>query len=164
MSSTHVIGIAECVVTNDPEAILVTYALGSCIAVVIHDPVSQIGGLLHLMLPDSDLDKAKAQNNPYLFADTGIPLLMNRALQYGADKKRLVVRLVGGAQVMDDGGMFNIGKHNQLSARKVLWEAGFPISAEELGGAVPRTVRLEVGTGRLWVRDGTAHPSLIGAL
>ena len=81
MTATHVIGIADCAVTNNPEAVLVTYALGSCIAVTLHDNVSRVGGLLHLMLPESNLDTARAQSNPYMFANTGIPLLFNRYLR-----------------------------------------------------------------------------------
>jgi len=165
MNSTHIIGIADCAVSNDPDAVLVTYALGSCIAVAIHDRVSHVGGMLHLMLPESNLDTARAQSNPYMFANTGIPLLFNRAFQHGADKKRLVVRLVGGAQVMDDDGVFNIGKRNQLSARKVLWKAGILIHGEETGGSVSRTVRLEVGTGKLWIREGAqAGHELVAAM
>ena len=164
MSVTHVVGIADCAVSNDPEAVLVTYALGSCIAVTVHDHVSRVGGLLHLMLPESNLVTARAQSNPYMFANTGIPLLFNRAFQQGAEKKRLIVRLVGGAQVMDDGGVFNIGKRNQLSARKILWKAGILIHGEELGGSASRTVRLEVGTGKLWVREGVqADHELVAA-
>lgn len=154
MSFNHVIGIADCAVSNDPEAVLVTYALGSCIAVTVHDQVSRVGGMLHLMLPESNIDTARAQSNPYMFANTGIPLLFNRAFQHGAEKKRLIVRLVGGAQVMDDGGVFNIGKRNQLSARKILWKAGILIHGEETGGTVSRTIKLEIGTGKLWVREG----------
>ena len=164
MSVTQVIGIADCAVSNDPETVLVTYALGSCIAVTVHDHVSRVGGLLHLMLPESNLDTAKAQSNPYMFANTGIPLLFNRAFQQGAEKRRMIVRLVGGAQVLDDGGVFNIGKRNQLSARKILWKAGILIHGEEMGGTVSRTIKLEVGTGKLWVReDGQANHELIAA-
>ena len=164
MNFTHVIGIADCAVSNDPEAVLVTYALGSCIAVTVHDHVSRVGGMLHLMLPESNIVTARTQNNPYMFANTGIPLLFNRAFQQGAEKKRLIVRLVGGAQVMDDGGVFNIGKRNQLSARKILWKAGILIHGEEMGGSVSRTVKLEVGTGKLWVREGAqADRELVAA-
>jgi chemotaxis protein CheD len=164
MSFTYAIGIADCAVTNDPEAVLVTYALGSCIAVTLYDRVSHVGGLLHLMLPDSNLITTRAQSNPYMFANTGIPLLFNRAFELGAEKKRLIVRLVGGAQVMDYGGVFNIGKSNRLSARMILWKAGIPIHGEEMGGTVSRTVKLEVGTGKLWVREGAqADHELVAA-
>lgn len=148
-----VVGVADCRISNEPGSSLITYALGSCIAVAIHDPVSLVGGLLHLMLPESGLDKAKAEKNPYMFADTGVPLLFRQAYRAGADKKRLVVRMAGGAQVMDAAGMFNIGKRNCLAVRKILWQAGVMISSEAVGGADARTVRLEIGSGRFLLRN-----------
>ncbi len=66
----------------------------------------------------------------------------------------MVVRLTGGAQVLDSQGVFQIGKRNYLAARKILWKAGILIAAEAVGGEVSRTMRLEVGTGRMWVREG----------
>ena len=151
--NTVVIGIGDCQVSNDPANTLVTYALGSCIAVVIHDPVAGVGGLLHFMLPESSLDPAKAERNPYMFADTGIPLLFRNAYQLGADKKRLVVTVAGGAQMMDTAGTFNIGKRNCLSMRKILWKAGVLVQAEHLGGMASRTVRLEIGSGKVLLRE-----------
>jgi chemotaxis protein CheD len=149
-----VVGVADCRVCDEADASLITYALGSCIAVVIHDPVSRVGGILHLMLPESSLAREKAGANPYMFADTGIPLLFRQAYSVGADKKRLVVRIAGGAQVLDDGGIFNIGKRNYLAVRKVLWKAGVLIHAESIGGTESRTVRLDIGSGRLLMRTG----------
>jgi chemotaxis protein CheD len=108
--------------------------------------------MLHLMLPESSLDTTKAERNPYMFADTGIPMLFRQAYAAGADKKRLVVRIAGGAQVMDDAGVFNIGKRNCLTVKKVLWKAGVIISAESVGGRESRTVRLEVDSGRFLMR------------
>jgi chemotaxis protein CheD len=68
----------------------------------------------------------------------------------------MVVRLTGGAQVLDSQGVFQIGKRNYLAARKILWKAGILVAAEAVGGEVSRTTRLEVGSGRLWVREGGA--------
>ena len=147
-----VVGVADCQISKSRDQVLVTYALGSCIAVAIHDPVAGVGGLLHYMLPESAISPAKAGGNPYMFADTGIPLLFRRAYEYGAEKRRLVVRVAGGAQVMDSEGIFNIGKRNYLALRKVLWKAGVLVQAEDVGGNAPRTVRLEVGSGRFWLR------------
>ena len=147
------VGIGDCRVSNAAETVLATYALGSCIAVVIYDPVAAVGGLLHFMLPESALNPVKAAQNPFMFADTGVPLLFRGACELGAEKRRLVVRVAGGAQVMDDGGVFNIGKRNHQALRKILWKAGVMIHAEEVGGTQSRTVRLEVGTGRFWVRE-----------
>lgn len=146
------VGVADCKVSDGAEAVLATYALGSCIAVAIHDPVAKVGGLLHFMLPESALNPAKAAENPFMFADTGIPLLFRGAYQLGAEKRRLVVRAAGGAQVMDANGVFNIGRRNHLALRKILWKAGVMIQGEEIGGTESRTVRLEVDSGRLWVR------------
>jgi chemotaxis protein CheD len=148
-----VVGIGDCQVSKDPDSVLVTYALGSCIGVMIHDPVSGVGGLLHFMLPESSLDPSKAEKNPYMFADTGIPLLFRTAYHLGADKKRLVVTVAGGAQMMDTQGTFNIGKRNCLAMRKILWKAGVMVAAEHLGGMVSRTVRLEVRTGNVVLRE-----------
>ena len=150
--SLLVVGVADMKVSEDREAALATYALGSCIAVAIHDPAAGVGGLLHFMLPESSIDPVKAQQAPYMFADTGIPMLFRSAYEKGANKRRLAVRLVGGAQVMDAQSVFNIGKRNYLAARKILWKAGVMVEAESVGGSVSRTVRLEVATGRLWLR------------
>ena len=147
-----VVGMADCQIGKSHDQVLVTYALGSCIAVAIHDPAAGVGGMLHYMLPESAISPAKASENPYMFADTGIPLLFRRAYDHGAEKRRLVVWVTGGAQVMDSEGVFNIGKRNYLALRKILWKAGVLVHAEDVGGNASRTVRLEVGSGRFWLR------------
>lgn len=149
-----VVGISDCKVTTDREAVLVTYALGSCVAVAMHDPVTKVSGLLHYMLPESAIDAGKAENNPFMFADTGIARLIAAVKALGGDTRRLIVSLAGGAQVLDSQGVFQIGKRNCLAARKILWKAGILISAEEVGGEVSRTTRLEAATGRVWIRQG----------
>lgn len=155
-----VIGIGDCLVSDDPDAVLVTYALGSCIAVVIHDPVTKVGGLLHYMLPESSIDENKARERPYMFADTGIPLLFHNAYRLGAVKSRLEVTVLGGAQVMDTGETFNIGKRNHLALRKIFWKAGVLVRHEEVGGTLSRTVRLEVASGRVVLRHGQTEQVL----
>lgn len=158
--SSLVVGIGDCLVCDDPEAVLVTYALGSCIAVVIHDPVAKVGGMLHYMLPESSLDENKARDRPYMFADTGIPLLFQSAYRLGAVKTRLEVAVLGGAQVMDTGGTFNIGKRNHLALRKIFWKAGVLVRHEEVGGTLSRTVRLEIASGRVVLRHGQTEQVL----
>jgi chemotaxis protein CheD len=143
------VGIADCQVSKDPESVLVTHALGSCIAVAVYDPVTHVGGLLHFMLPDSSIDPKKAQQKPYMFADTGIPTLFHAAYAIGAEKRRLIVRILGGAQVSDLQGVFNIGKRNYLACRKILWANGLLIHAEEVGGGASRTMRLDLSSGEL---------------
>jgi len=159
-----VVGVGDCLVSDDPESVLVTYALGSCVAVAIHDPVAKVGGLLHFMLPESGIDRDKAQRNPFMFADTGIPLLFHSAYGLGAQKKRLVVAAAGGAQMMDAQGVFNIGKRNCLALRRILWKAGVMVHAEDLGGLVSRTMRLDVASGRVSLRGaGEREQDLLAA-
>ena len=155
--STVTVGIADCQISQDPRSVIVTHALGSCIAVSIYDPVARVGGLLHFMLPESSLDKQKALERPFMFADTGIPALFKSAYAAGAEKKRLIVRVIGGAQVLDSEGVFNIGKRNYLACKKILWSAGVLIDAEEVGGSISRTVRLDLANGKLYCR-GSADP------
>lgn len=151
--SLQVVGVGDAFVSRDPDSVLVTYALGSCVAVAIHDPVVQVGGLLHFMLPESKGFQVQSPPVPFKFADTGIPLLFHEAYRLGAEKSRLVVRVAGGAQVLDEDGVFNIGKRNLVAMRKIFWRAGVMIQSEAVGGAISRTVRLEVGTGRFWLRE-----------
>ncbi|HMF79436.1 MAG TPA: chemotaxis protein CheD [Bryobacteraceae bacterium] len=157
-----VIGVADCHVSNDTADVLITYALGSCVAVAIYDPLSKVGGLLHFMLPEGSSDASQGGKNPYMFADSGIPLLFLEAYEKGAEKRRLRVRVAGGAQVMDPNGVFNIGKRNCVAVRKILWKAGVMVHGEEIGGTAARTVRLAIDSGRFHVRspDGSAEREL----
>jgi len=148
-----IVGVGDCRVSDAAEDVLVTYALGSCVAVAIYDPMVRVGGILHYMLPQSEIDPVKASQKPYMFADTGIPLLFRQAYERGAEKRRLIVRVAGGAQVMDAEGVFNIGKRNYVAMRKIFWKAGILIQGEAVGGNTSRTMRLEIGTGRLWLRE-----------
>jgi chemotaxis protein CheD len=150
-----VVGISDCRTAKDRNTTLVTYALGSCVGVGMYDPACSVGGLLHVLLPEASLDAAKAAKNPSMFADTGVAELVNRCLELGALKSRLRVWLAGGSAVMDTRGVFNIGKRNQLAARKALWKAGLLTLNEDVGGQGSRTVRLDLETGTFWVRaDG----------
>lgn len=147
-----IIGVADMKVSNQAEADLITYSLGSCIGVVVYDSVARVGGLLHFMLPESQIDPEKARKNPWMFADTGIPFLFKETYKYGAEKGRLIVKVAGGAQIMDDKGFFNIGKRNYAAMRKIFWRNNVLIKAEDVGGMVNRTVRLELSTGKVWMK------------
>jgi chemotaxis protein CheD len=133
---------------------LITYSLGSCIAVIIFDPVASVGGMLHYMLPESTLDPEKAKKNPCMFADTGITHLFKSSYQMGARKENIVVKTVGGAQTLDPNGVFNIGKRNCLAMRKIFWRNNVSVAAEHVGGEVNRTVRLMMDTGRVFMKAG----------
>jgi chemotaxis protein CheD len=147
-----IVGIADMKVTDDQAASLITYSLGSCIGVTLYDPAVKVGGLLHYMLPDSKIDVLKAQKNPWMFADTGIPLFFKEAYKLGADKGRLRVKVAGGSQILDDRGLFNIGKRNYMALRKLFWMNNVLVSGEEVGGAVNRTVTIELASGKVWIK------------
>ncbi len=159
---TVVVGVADCKVTSDPSAVLVTYALGSCIAISVYDQVAHVGGLLHFMLPEASLDPAQAARNPYMYADSGIPLLFREAYRQGAEKRRLQVCMAGGANIMDDQGVFNIGQRNCVAARRIFWKAGILVQGEDTGGKTARTMRLELSSGRRSLRfsNGSAEKEL----
>jgi chemotaxis protein CheD len=152
MMSSLIVGIGDCKVSKQPDDVLVTHALGSCIAVMIHDPVAKVAGMLHYMLPESSLDAEKAGKRPYMFADTGIPLLFKSAYQLGAVKSRMVVMAAGGAQMLDPNGTFNIGQRNHTAMRKIFWKAGVIVHKEEIGGTSSRTVRIDVDSGRVQLK------------
>ena len=82
-----IVGVADMKTSNEPGDTIITYSLGSCIGLVIYDPVARAGGILHYMLPDSSIDGVKAKTKPYMFADTGIPRLFKQAYTLGAKKK-----------------------------------------------------------------------------
>lgn len=150
-----VVGVSDMKVSNDPESVLITYSLGSCIGIAVYDPVAGVGGLLHFMLPDSTLDPSKALKNPNMFADSGIPNLFKSAYKLGAKKQRMRVIVVGGSQVLDQKGFFNIGKRNYMAVRKMFWKNSVMIDYENVGGNVNRTVKLVL-------RDGTASLKISG--
>jgi chemotaxis protein CheD len=157
-----VVSIGDCHVVSDPESSLITYALGSCIAIAIYDPVSCVGGLLHYLLPDSTIDLEKAARNPFLFADTGIPALFRLAYSMGAVKSRLRVTAAGGAQAFKSEA-FQIGKRNQLAMKKILWRAGVLLHNEELGGRHSRTIRMEMSTGCIFMKTAGSIEEQVNA-
>lgn len=143
--------MGEFEVSSDPSSVLVTHALGSCIAVLVHDPVRQVGGMIHYMLPLSSLTPEKSRAKPAMFADTGVPLLFHRMYALACQKSNLVVRVVGGASIHDDSGTFEIGRKNYVMLRKMFWKVGVSVRSEAVGGVVARTARLFVGGGRATV-------------
>jgi chemotaxis protein CheD len=151
-----VIGIGELAVSDDPSAVVVTHALGSCIAVCVYDPVAHVAGMLHFLLPDSRVNPVRAQQQPATFADLGVPMLFQTCYRAGAVKNRCVVKLVGGADISGQGGgTLDVGKRNQLAAKNILWRNGVLIKAERIGGSDPRNVSLGVADGTLRITSGT---------
>ncbi|MBF0228714.1 MAG: chemotaxis protein CheD [Desulfamplus sp.] len=152
-----IVGVSDMKVSNDPSSDIITYSLGSCIGLVVFDPVVKVGGILHYMLPESSLDREKAERNPYMFADSGIPLLFKESYKYDAVKKRMKVYVFGGSQILDQKGFFNIGKRNYMALKKLLFKNNVLINYEDVGGNVNRTVRLEIKTGDIFVKTSGSN-------
>lgn len=153
------VDIADMQVSNEPDAVLVTYALGSCIAVMVHDPIRHASGMIHYMLPQASTAPEKAKVKPYMFADTGVPELFHAMYRLGSQKRDLVVKVTGGS-AMTTGDMFEIGKRNHLILRKLLWKAGVPIAAEDVGGTVFRTAKLFNDTGLVRIKTEASEHEL----
>jgi chemotaxis protein CheD len=154
------IDIADMQVSAEPGAVLATYALGSCIAVMVWDPVRKASGMIHYMLPQSSTAPEKAKAKPYMFADTGVPELFHAMYALGCDKRNLVVKVAGGASLSAGADMFEIGKRNHLMLRKLLWKAGVPIKAEDVGGSTHRTAKLFNDDGRVTIKTETGEHEL----
>lgn len=155
MRPDAVVGIAEMRLAADPDTTLVTYALGSCLGIAVHDPVAGIGGLLHVMLPSSEIDRDRAHENPFMFVDTGVPEMFRACYRAGAAKERMVVKVAGGSYAAPDeaADRFQIGKRNVLTLRKLLWKNGVIVRAEDVGGQrTSRHMALHVGTGEVIVK------------
>ncbi len=148
-----IVGISDIKISNASDDVIITYALGSCIGISVYDPVAKVGGLLHYMLPESTLDEKKAKDNPAMFADTGIPTLFKACYRLGAEKKRMIVKAAGGASILDDTNFFRIGQKNIMAMRKIFWKNNVMLASEDTGANHNRTVRLEMATGKTFVRS-----------
>lgn len=148
-----IVGISDIKMSTSPEDVIVTYALGSCVGVAIYDPGARVGGMIHCMLPLSKMDLAKAQANPCMFVDTGIPALFEASYRLGARKDRIIVKVAGGSSILDENGIFKIGERNYTIVRKIFWKNNVLISGEDVGGALSRTMYLEMETGRVSIRS-----------
>ena len=148
-----IVGIGGLAATNNPKDILKTLGLGSCVAIVMLDPKSRTAGLGHLALPDSSIANGKdAQKQPGRFVDTGITALCDKMAEHGAgDPTQFIVKVAGGACMLDDNNTFNIGRRNILAVKKILWEKGMGARAEDVGGNYSRSVRVDLSKGAVWV-------------
>ncbi len=150
--ATVKVGMADLNICRAPDMIT-TLGLGSCIGIAVYDSVTKIGGLAHIMLPDS----TQMRNNLNIakFADTGIEELVRRMVAAGANKRRLVAKIAGGARMFEVKGMSgigNVGERNAIASRKKLKQLGIPLVAEDTGLNFGRTVELYPETGEFYIK------------
>jgi chemotaxis protein CheD len=150
-----IVGMADLRASANPEDRLVTYALGSCVGIAVYDPVARVGGLLHVMLPSSRLDEARARINPALCVDTGVPELFRACYRLGAVKRRMVVTVAGGAEGVAPGqpDQFRIGQRNLRALRAIFRGNGVLATTTDVGGhRLSRTMSLDVSDGTVALR------------
>ena len=152
-----IIGVGDMAVSNNPQVILSTYALGSCIGVIAYDSVSKVGGILHLMLPDSTISPEKAVKQPAMFADTGLPLLFRAMAGLKAERHRVRIFVAGGAGMLSGSDPFKIGERNSAVTLDFLAKNGLAVRQKEIGGSINRTVHLEVGSGNVGLKTPVAN-------
>jgi chemotaxis protein CheD len=152
-ASIVVVGMGQMHVARTPDITIATFGLGSCIGLMIWDPVARVGGLAHIVLADSTGFR-ESHLAPGKYADLAVPALVNAAIRQSAVRQRLVFKMAGGAQTLQlNGGKdhFTIGERNAIAVRKALAEQGFRLEVEDVGGNAGRTVFLELATGQMTV-------------
>lgn len=149
--SNIIVGVGGLAASNKPGDTLKTIALGSCVGVIALAPLQRAVGLLHVALPESNINSSLASSKPGYFADTGIPLLLQKMGSLGCLPGQMVVKIAGGANIMDPNLNFNIGKRNLLAVKKMLWRYNLGPIAEDVGDNISRTVTVSVDTGRVFI-------------
>ena len=134
--------------TGRSSDMIVTHALGSCLGLVVYDPVQKIGGLLHAMLPLSKINPAKAEANPYMFVDTGVPALFKALYEIGGQNSRMIIKAAGCGNPLGKNEMFKIGERNYTVLKKLLWKNNILLNTEDVGGTASRTIHFEIDTGQ----------------
>ena len=145
--------MADLNIAQSPD-MLITSGLGSCIGVSLYDAVKKIGGMAHVMLPDSSSMRIK--NNPHKYADTAMDILLEKLLSMGAVKSRLKAKMVGGSQMFNfdtENELMKIGARNTAAVKKKLKEFNIPLLGEDTGGSHGRTMEFYTETGLVLVKS-----------
>ena len=151
----RVVGISDMIISTDPKDVLVTYALGSCLGITVYDAKIKVGGLLHIMLPQSSIDPRKAIKNPYIFVDTGVEQIFSEFEKHGSLIDRLIIKVAGGSSFTKpgDNDLFEIGRRNFTMFRKILWTKGLLIKSFDIGGNVSRNISINIDSGIVIVKS-----------
>lgn len=147
-----ILGLGQMRASREEELVLISLGLGSCVAICAYDPISKVGGMAHMVLPRSS-DGRSNEPNPK-FVDCAIPMLLEEMKELGALKSRLIVKIVGGAEMMkaqSPNGTLNIGPQNVQAVETLLEELSLPLRSADIGGTHGRTARLYLDSGKLLV-------------
>lgn len=154
MMMKHVLGIGEYAITQGDQDELVTYALGSCVAVVIYCPQQKMAAMAHVALPERLRSAEVGRHKPAYFADEAIPLLLERFRRScNLSSDQLHVHLVGGAESRSEKDPFQVGPRNLEKIKALLRAQGLRYTAVDVGGHMSRTVTFDLGTSELLVKS-----------
>jgi len=153
-------GIGEVIFGFADNSLLIAPNLGSCLAVAAYDPGLRIGGVIHCLLPLSQVDLEKAKRQPCLYVDSGVSFLLDALFKKGADKARLKIAAAGAGNINDERNVFEIGKKNHTIFRKVLWKNGLLIAGEHVGTSTSVTLMLSLVDGQAIAKSKEGEFSL----
>jgi len=140
-------------IARNPQDVIVTYSLGSCVGLTLFDPVAGVGGMIHCMLPLSKIDPEKARIKPYMFVDTGVASMLGELYALGAQRQNLIAKVAGAGSPLGREETFRIGQRNYTILRKFLWKNNILIEKEDVGGSKARTLYLYMADGRTTVKS-----------
>lgn len=143
------VGMADLAVCKAPQK-LMTAGLGSCVGVCIYDPITKVGGLAHIMLPNSN--QAKVVHNKAKYADTGIEVLLEKMQELRAIKNRMQAKIAGGSQMFGTSTMMRIGERNAEEVKKILQALKIPVLVNDTGGNFGRTIIFNPDNGELYIK------------
>jgi chemotaxis protein CheD len=151
MTNTVNVGLGEYAISKNPEDVLVSFGLGSCVGISLYDPIHKVAGMLHAVLPENNgSDKTSTK-----FVNSGVPILVELMVKAGASRNHLILRMAGGSNMLTAtplGKTFDIGTRNVSAAREIFKQMNMRIQGEDVGGNIGRTVRLYAENGRMTVR------------
>lgn len=156
------VGIADLNIVTAPGMIR-TAGLGSCVGIVIYDEGKHIAGLSHILLPDSSLAK-QTDINYFKYADTAIPILVNKLVGEGARRYALKAKLAGGAQMFhftSNSDIMRIGPRNTEAVLAILEALRIPVIASDTGGKIGRTIEFNPQTNRLKIKKASKEEQFI---
>lgn len=157
---TKTIGISDMKYSNQSDDVLITYSLGSCVGLSLYDPTTRVGLLLHCLLPLSSIDTKRAQDNPFMFTDTGVSAALQTMFQQGSRRGNIIAKVAGCGSPLAATPAFNIGERNWTVTRKVLWKNDVLIAAQDIGGSSARTMILRLDSGKTFIKSGGSEVEL----
>ncbi len=143
--------ISDMKISHRKDHVLVTHSLGSCLGLTAHDPLAGVGGLIHCLLPRYRPERMRADHNPFMFVNTGVPEMIRALLNKGAERGRLVLKAAGCARMLNVMNQFDTGAKNFAALQQLLQKNNVALAAQETGGTIPRTMYLHIETGKVTI-------------